>query len=124
MQGRGKCKQLLYINLALCVGALAGVALAGGALAGVSSLLMVFLPITRAHMVSARRQKLVCPTCDCGAHQQLVDPLDARVGSLHPRDERSSHLEFGWSRPHGANRRWHSEAEPRIRGAIPRAIPR
>jgi hypothetical protein len=63
-------------------------------------------------------------TCDCGAHQQLVDPLDARVGSLHPRDERSSHLEFGWSRPHGANRRWHSEAEPRIRGAIPRAIPR
>jgi len=40
-------------------------------------------------------------------HQQLVDPLDARVGSLHPRDERSSHLEFGWSRPHGANRRWH-----------------
>ena len=66
--------------------------------------------------------KLVCPTCDCGAHQQLVDPLDARVGSLHPRDERSSHLEFGWSRPHGANCRWHSEAEqPRIRGAIPRA---
>ena len=52
--------------------------------------------------------KLVCPTCDCGAHQQLVDPLDARVGSLHPRDERSSHLEFGWSRPHGANRRCHS----------------
>jgi hypothetical protein len=42
--------------------------------------------------------KLVCPTCDCGPHQQLVDPLDARVGSLHPRDERSSHLEFGWSR--------------------------
>ena len=69
---------------------------------------MVFLPITRAHMVSARRQKLVCPTCDCGAHQQLVDPLDARVGSLHPRDERSSHLEFGWSRPHGANRRCHT----------------
>ena len=28
--------------------------------------------------------------------------------SLHPRDERSSQLEFGWSRPHGANRRCHS----------------
>jgi hypothetical protein len=43
---------------------------------------------------SRHAAKLVCPTCDCGAHQQLVDPLDARVGILHPRDERSSHLEF------------------------------
>ena len=34
--------------------------------------------------------------------------LGSVVGSLHPRDERSSHLEFGWSRPHGANRRCHS----------------
>jgi len=50
----------------------------------------------------ARRQARLPATCDCGAHQQLVDPLDARVGSLHPRDERSCHLEFGWSRPHGA----------------------
>ena len=25
--------------------------------------------------------KLVCPTCDCGAHQQLVDPLDGMLGS-------------------------------------------
>jgi hypothetical protein len=31
---------------------------------------------------------------------------------LHPRDERSSHLAFGWSRPHhGANRRCHSVTE-------------
>jgi hypothetical protein len=89
---------------------------------------MVFLPITRAQTVSARRQKLVCPTCDCGAHQQLVDPLDARVGSLHPRDERSSHLEFGWSRPHGANRRCHIPRLCKVqatyswrKGAIPRA---
>ena len=40
------------------------------------------------------------------------------------RDDRSSHLEFGWSRPHGANRRCHTPrllSEPRIRGAIPRA---
>ena len=45
--------------------------------------------------------------------------------SLHPRDERSSHLEFGWSRPHGANRRWHIRgSKPRIRARnspIPRA---
>ena len=47
---------------------------------------------------SRRAAKLACPTCDCGPQQQLVDPLDARVGSLHPRDERSSHFEFGWSR--------------------------
>ena len=47
---------------------------------------------------------------DFAAHTSsaLVDQLDARVGSLHPRDERSSHLEFGWSRPHGANRRCHT----------------
>ena len=38
---------------------------------------------------------------------------------------RSSHLEFGWSRPHGANRRWHIRgSKPRIRARnspIPRA---
>ena len=62
--------------------------------------------------------KLVCPTCDCGAHQQLVDPLDARVGSLHPRDERSSHLEFRWSRGRMAPI-VAATSEPRIRGAIP-----
>eukprot|EP00964_Phaeocystis_antarctica_P110591 scaffold74939_cov30-Phaeocystis_antarctica.AAC.2 len=36
--------------------------------------------------------KLACPTCDCSAHQLLVDPLDARVGRLHPRDEREREL--------------------------------
>jgi hypothetical protein len=67
---------------------------------------------------SRHAAKLVCPTCDCGAHQQLVDPLDARVGSLHPRDERSSHLEFGWSRGRMAPI-VAATSEPRIRGAIP-----
>ena len=43
-----------------------------------------------AHRPSAKSgaAKLVCPTCDCGAHQQaqqLVDPLDARVGTLAMR---------------------------------------
>ena len=52
---------------------------------------------TAAHTTAARRR-----------------PFDARVGSLHPRDERSSHLEFGWSRPHGANRRCHT---PRLEQA-------
>jgi len=61
----------------------------------------MFLPIVRAQS-RARRQARLPDMCDCGAHRQLVDPLDARVGSLHPRDERSSHLEFGWSRPHVA----------------------
>jgi hypothetical protein len=55
--------------------------------------LEMFLPIARAQS-RARRQARLPDTCDCGAHQQLVDPLDARVGSLgHPRDERSSHLD-------------------------------
>ena len=31
-------------------------------------------------------------------HSQLVAPIDARVGGLHPRDERSRHLDL--SRPH------------------------
>ena len=31
--------------------------------------------------VGRRQARHVCPTCDCGAHQQLVDPLDARVTS-------------------------------------------
>ena len=35
---------------------------------------------------------------------QLVAPIDARVGGLHPRDERSRHLDSGWSRPMGAPR--------------------
>eukprot|EP00964_Phaeocystis_antarctica_P106331 scaffold71229_cov34-Phaeocystis_antarctica.AAC.1 len=30
---------------------------------------------------------------------QLVAPIDARVGGLHPRDERSRHLDSGRSRP-------------------------
>jgi hypothetical protein len=63
-------------------------------------------------------------TCDCGAHQQLVDLLDARAGSLHPRDERSSHLEF---RLAGVGRAWRQSSLPlrgeqaRVAGAIPRA---
>jgi hypothetical protein len=72
--------------------------------------------------------KLVCPTCDCGAQQQLVDPLDARVGSLHPRDERLSHTSssagFGRMAPIVAATLFicFPKAEPlRIRGAIPRA---
>ena len=35
---------------------------------------------------------------------QLVAPIDARVGGLHPRDERSRHLDSGGSRPMGAPR--------------------
>jgi hypothetical protein len=52
----------------------------------------MFLPIARAQTVSARRQARLPDMRLCGAHQQLDDPLDARVSSLHPRDERSSHL--------------------------------
>ena len=37
---------------------------------------------------------------------QLVAPIDARVGGLHPRDERSRHLDSGWSRPHGRTPAW------------------
>ena len=40
---------------------------------------------------------------------QLVAPIDARVGGLHPRDERLRHLDSGWSRPHGRTPAWPSD---------------
>ena len=49
-------------------------------------------------------QSLLSKASESDAYRQLVAPIDARAGGLHPRDERSRHLDSGWSRPMGAPR--------------------
>ena len=60
----------------------------------------------------------------CGIKAPAASPLPAPRASASSsviwHDERTQHLEFGWSRPHGVNCRCHPP-RPRIRGAIPRA---
>jgi len=80
--------------------------------------LEMFLPIAQAQMWSGRRHKLAYPKCDCGAHQQLLDPLHAQVGSLHPRamSARTTSSSAGESAAHGGATQsrvaaTHSEAE-------------
>ena len=58
-------------------------------------------PIAHAQAVGGRCESSDVPISVQGIGvrciPQLVAPIDARVGGLHPRDERSRHLEFGGS---------------------------
>ena len=65
-------------------------------------------PIAHAQAVGGRCESSGVPISVQGIGvrciPQLVAPIDAQVGGLHPRDERSRHLDSGWSRPHGPSR--------------------
>ena len=70
-------------------------------------------PIAHAQAVGGRCESSDVPISVQGIGvrciPQLVAPIDARVGGLHPRDERLRHLDSGWSRPHGRTPAWPSD---------------